>query len=177
LIKQNLKLENTDRNSYKKRFILGSAIAVLIAITPFVFYSYEYVPDTEIWNTWFFNYKSGFYGNAQVGIWSILMKVVPAFLLFVWFFTCRHWWYHAILVPISMFIYQIVGAINEDVSYIDEFHLKYLIPIMAIIIPSIYLVRARIFNRLNSIDQTTQDMEDELTFRPRTVWGKVKQFF
>ncbi|WP_452220790.1 hypothetical protein [Lacinutrix salivirga] len=174
---RNLKSENTDKKPFTKDIIIGSILATFIASTPFIFYLYEYVPTTETWDTFLFTYKSSFYEDAQIGIWSILMKLIPLLLLFVWFFTCRHWWYHAIIVPISMFSYQIVGAINEDIKYIDEFQLLYLIPIMAIIIPSIYLVRARIFNRINSVNQTMQELEDELTFRPKTIWGKLKQYF
>ena len=67
--------------------------------------------------------------------------------------------------------------INEYLKYVDKHQFKYLIFLMAIIIPSIYLVRARIFNRLNTVDKTIQDLEDELTFKPKTFWGKVKQYF
>lgn len=177
LTKQNLKFANTDKKKFNKSVIIGSVFATLIAITPFIFYTYEYVPESEIWETWLFTYKSGFYGDAQVGIWSILMKAVPVLLLFIWFFTCRHWWYHTLLVPIAMFTYQIIGALNDDMEYIDEFQLIHLIPVMVIVIPSIYLMRARLFNTVNTISKSTQELEDELTFRPKTIWGKVKQFF
>lgn len=176
-IKENLKLEHTDRKPLTKDIIIGSIVATFIASTPFLFYIYEYVPTTEIWENMLFTYKSSFYEDAQIGVWSILMKLIPLLLLFTWFFTCRHWWYHAIIVPIAMYTYQIIGAINEDMQYMDEFQLVYLIPIMAIIIPSIYLVRARIFNRINSVNKTMQELEDELTFKPTTVWGKLKQYF
>jgi len=61
--------------------------------------------------------------------------------------------------------------------FLDQDELIYLLPIMALVIPSIYLVRARIFNRINTVDKSTQELEDELTFRPKTLWGKIKQYF
>ncbi len=35
----------------KTNLIFGSIIATLIAITPYIFYSYESVPDERIWDT------------------------------------------------------------------------------------------------------------------------------
>ena len=52
-----------------------------------------------------------------------------------------------------------------------------MVPFMAIILPSIYLIRARIFNKINSVDKSIQELEDELTFKPKTIWGKIKQYF
>lgn len=174
---QNLKYQKTDKKVFTRNIITGSILATFIGMTPFVFYLYEYVPETEIWENSLFTFKSGFYGDAQVAIWAIMMKLIPVILLFIWFFTCRHWWYHSILVPIAMFIYQISGAINQEIDYIDEFQLVHLIPVMAIIIPSIYLIRARLFYSINTVNKTTQELEDELTIKPRTFLEKIKQYF
>jgi len=177
LTKPSLKSSSTDKKSYNRKVFLGSLIATFIASTPFLFYLYEYVPATETWDTLLFTYKSGFYGDAQIGIWTILMKLIPLLLLFVWFSTCRHWWYHTLIVPISMYSYQIIGAINEEMKYFDEFQLIYLVPIMAIIIPSIYLIRAQMLNKINDADKTMQELEDEFMLKPKGIWNKVKQYF
>ena len=102
---------------------------------------------------------------------------IPLFLLFIWFFTCRHWWYHALLVPISMYSYQILSGFNDDLEFLDINQLFYLIPVMAIVVPSIYLIRARIFNEVNSATQSLQELEDELKMSPKGFWDKVKQYF
>ncbi|WP_218841336.1 MULTISPECIES: hypothetical protein [Winogradskyella] len=177
LTKENLKFFQTDRNISNKSIIRGSLIAITIASTPFLFYLYEYAPEGEIWETWFFTYKSGFYENVQIGLWSILMKLVPLLLLFLWFFTCRHWWYHAILVPIAMFSYQIFGAINAELINFDESQLLYLVPLMAFIIPSIYLIRAKMFNKINTADKTLSELEEEFMIKPKGLWSKIKQYF
>ncbi|WP_425075384.1 hypothetical protein [Psychroserpens sp. S379A] len=177
MTKENLKSVHTDSKFSNRSILLGSIIATFIAATPFFFYLYEYVPESETWNTWLFDYKSSFYGDARIGIWSILMKLIPLCLLFTWFFTCRHWWYHALLVPIAMYSYQIFGAINEDMVFFDEFQLLYLVPLMAIIIPSIYLIRAKMFNKLNEVDKTMQELEEEFMYKPKSFLGKVKQYF
>lgn len=160
-----------------KNVVYGSIIATLVAITPYLFYLYESVPETEVWDTFLFTYNSGYYNNATVAIWVLLGKIIPLYLLFLWFFTCRHWWYHALLVPISMYSYQIFDVINKDISYFDSNQLIYLIPIMALIIPSIYLIRARIFNNINDANKSMQELEDELKISPKSFWKKLTQYF
>lgn len=176
----NQKLKNylTDSSqSNTKSIASGSLVGVLIALTPILFYSYAYVPETKVWETWLFTYDSGFYDDASTSIWMILMKATPLLLLFIWFFTCRHWWYHAILVPISMYIYQIVGAVNADVQFFDNFDLIYLVPVMALVIPSIYLIRAKMFDKINDADKTMEELEEEFMIKPTTFMAKIKQYF
>ncbi|WP_241748728.1 hypothetical protein [Aestuariibaculum suncheonense] len=157
--------------------IIGSIIATLIAMTPYLFYLYESVPDQRIWNTFLFNYESKYYESAFVLAWTLTGKIIPIFLLFIWFFTCRHWWYHVLLVPIAMYTYQILITINDDTQFIDSNQLIYMIPIMAVIIPSIYLIRAQIFNRITSVDKTMEELEEEFKMTPKNFWDKLKNYF
>ncbi|WP_299248148.1 hypothetical protein [uncultured Lacinutrix sp.] len=173
LTKEKSKYQLTD----KKHIIKGSVIATIIASTPLMFQFYKSVPDTKVWDTFLFTYTSIHYDDANVAIWVLSGKLIPLLLLIIWFSTCRHWWHHAIIVPIILYIYQTINSINDDLIFFDDLNSLHLLPVMAIIIPSIYLGRARIFNKLNTVDKTTQDFEDELTFKPKTLWGKIKQFF
>ncbi|MFK7833155.1 MAG: hypothetical protein AB8B52_07755 [Winogradskyella sp.] len=166
-----------DKTFSNKKIFLGSIVAVLIAATPFLFYIYEYVPDTKIWETPFGTYNSNYYESANVGIWVLMMKFVPLFLSLIWFFTCRHWWYHALLVPVAMFSFQTISAFNDEVVFMDELHIIWLLPFMALIIPSIYLIRAKMFNKINNADKTLEELEEEFMIKPKGVWGKVKQYF
>ncbi|WP_422104538.1 hypothetical protein [Winogradskyella sp.] len=182
--KQQLKLKKislkglaTDKSHYNRKIILGSIIATIIAGTPFVFYLHEYVPDTKEWETIFGSYNSQFYESANVAMWVLSMKIIPLLLTLIWFFTCRHWWYHALLVPIIMFSFQIVSAINADTNPLDELHILYLLPIMAIVFPSIYLIRAKMFNKINDHDKTMEELEEEFMIKPKTFWGVIKQYF
>ncbi len=177
LTKENLKFRLTDKKSYNRKILLGSIVASFVAATPFLFYLYEYVPDKEEWNTIFGTYRSVEYGSANVAMWVLSMKVVPLLLSFVWFFTCRHWWYHALLVPIAMFSFQLISALNFDARYMDEFDIIWLLPLMAIVFPSIYLIRAKMFNKINNHDKTMEELEEEFMIKPKTFWGKVKQYF
>jgi hypothetical protein len=171
------KFLSEDKKTVKKNILLGSVVAVLIAGSPFLFYLYESVPAEPTWDTFLFTYHSGFYGNVQVAMWMLSGKLIPLFFLIIWFFTCRHWWYHALIVPIAMYIYQIVLAIQQDANKLDEFDLIYLLPIMAIIIPSIYLIRAKMFDKINDANKTVQDLEDEFRISPKGFWERLRQYF
>ena len=156
--------------------VIGSIIGTLIASTPLLFSLYESVPAEKVWDTFMFTYDSNAWEDAQYAMWVYTGKLVPLLLLFIWFFTNRHWWYHALLVPIAMYIFQLIVSFNAEKNF-DEFQLIYMLPVMAIIIPSIYLIRAKMFNKLNDADKTMQELEEEFMYKPLTFWGKVKQYF
>lgn len=175
--KKSLDLFRHGDSKINKSLILGSIIATLISITPYLFYLYEGVPNTKVWNTFLFTYDSKYWEDVNYVAWIIIGKSIPLFLLFIWFFTCRHWWFHALLVPIAMYVFQIVIMLNDDSKFIDEFQIIYMIPVMAAIIPSIYLIRARIFNKINSANKSLEELEEEFKISPKNFWGKVKEYF
>ena len=177
LTKENLKSHQQDKRTNNKRIFVGSIVATVVAATPFLFYLYEFVPDTQEWDTIFGQYKSIEYGSANVAMWVLAMKVIPLLLSLIWFFTCRHWWYHALLVPIAMFTYQCVVALNFDARYLDVADIVWFVPIMAVVFPSIYLIRARMFNKINDVGKTMEELEEEFMIKPKTFWGKIKQYF
>ncbi|MGZ0017208.1 hypothetical protein [Yeosuana sp. AK3] len=160
----------------KKSLIVGSVIATIIAITPYLFSLYDSVPPTKSWDTFFGTYQSGYFESANIAMWVITGKAVPLLLILIWFFTNRHWWYHALLVPIAMYIYQIIVVFYDDV-YLDKFQMMYMLPIMAIVIPSIYLIRAQIFNKINDATKSLEELEEEFKVNPKNFWEKIKQYF
>lgn len=176
LTKENLESHTGDKKKYNRKILLGSITATVIAATPFLFYLYEYVPDTQNWETIFGTYRSNMYNDANVAMWVLTMKIIPLILSLIWFFTCKHWWYHALIVPIAMFTFQVIGALNTDI-YMDQLHILYLLPIMAIVFPSIYLIRAKMFNKINDADKTMEELEEEFMIKPKTFLGKIKQYF
>lgn len=171
------KFSNFSKAFGSKNIVVGSIIGTLIATTPFIFNLYQSVPNEKIWNTFLFVYDSKYYESARVAAWTITNQLVPLMLLFIWFFTCRHWWYHSILVPIIMFVYQAIETLNSDLYITDQNLILYLLPIMAIIIPSIYLIRAQMFNKLNDADKSFEELEEEFMIKPTTFWSKLKQYF
>lgn len=171
--KDQLKYQQT----VNRKIILGSLTAIFIATSPYLFYLYESVPKEKVWSTFLFTYKSDLYENANTAMWILTGKAVPVVFLFIWFFTCRHWWYHVILVPITMFIYQITSFFFDDSLTLDEFQIIYLVPVMALVIPSIYLIRAKMFNKINDAGKSMQELEEEFMMKPKGVWGTIKQYF
>ncbi|WP_339751669.1 hypothetical protein [uncultured Winogradskyella sp.] len=170
--------KSLDKGNSNKSLILGSLIATFLAFSPFLFTIYESVPSVKTWSTSWFTYDSTYYENVQVFAWTITTKLIPLIFITLWFLTNRHWWYHALLVPMAMYIYQLIIIINDDNVFADTDEQKlYLVPVMAIVIPSIYLIRAKMFNKLNDADKTLEELEEEFMIKPSTFWGKIKQYF
>lgn len=164
----------TSTGVISRSLLTGSIIALIIAATPYIFYSYRSFPDTKVWETFLFTYDSKFYGKVSVGMWTILGKFIPLLLLIIWFSTCRNWWYHVILIPIGMYLFQLIMVINDDIRYTDIVEIWYLIPIMAIIVPIVYLIRVKLFASIH--DPNMEQFEKELGIR-RGVWGQIKDLF
>ena len=131
--------------------LTGSIIAICIAFSPYLFYSYEIFPSGPVWENSLFTYESKYYLDVLTAAWTFVGKITPLFLLLIWFFTCKHWWYHVILVPVVMYAYQLVSAVYEDFygkGIIDVNQLIYLAPFFIIILSIVYLIRIKIFDRI-----------------------------
>lgn len=152
-------------------------MATIIACTPFLFSLHESVPETRIWDTFLFTYDSKFWEDANYAMWVLTGKLIPLMLVFIWFFTCRHWWYHALLVPIIMYIFQIAKTFSVEATNIDEFEIIYMLPVMAIVIPSIYLIRAQMFSKVNDVDKTLEELEEEFKIKPKSIFKKISDYF
>lgn len=168
--------KSTDtKNHYKTgktSIFLGSLIVVIIASTPYLFYSYESFPDSSVWETSFFSFTTKFPSWISFA-WYFVGKAVPLLLLLLWFFTCKHWWHWIILVPVAMYSFQLWGVINES-NNLDSLELYYLIPLMLILVPSVYLIRAKIFNRMRIDD--LESFEQELS-EEKSTWQQIRDLF
>jgi len=157
-----MKLKNKQLGDQRSKFLLlGSLIAILIAFSPYLFYIYEIFPNGPVWETSFFNYESKFYEDVMTAAWTYTGKITPLFLLLIWFFTCKHWWYHVILIPIAMYTYQLVVIFYQDVylkvDLMDINGLIYLAPFFIIILSIVYLIRIKIFDRVYGLDLSELD--------------------
>lgn len=151
--KQSTKQKSKYRLTVKKRILTsGTFIAIFITLTPVMFYSYQGFSGGKIWESFFGTIESQFYGSIQVLVWVLFGKLIPFLLLLVWFFTCRHWWYHVILIPLSMYVFQIYNTLNDDLRFSDSDEVFFIIPIIALIATVSYTVRTRIFDRLYGVD-------------------------
>jgi hypothetical protein len=136
--------------------LTGSLIAAFLAASPYFFYLYEGFPDVQIWKTSFFGidftYVSSFYNSVYVVAWTLTGKVIPLIFMMIWFITCKHWWYHAILIPICMYTFQIYGTLNDDLAFADSYEIYYLAPIIFFALIFLYGIRMKIFDKLHNID-------------------------
>jgi len=159
--------------------LLGSIIAFSIAFSPYLFYLYEIFPDGPIWENSFFIYESKYYENVMTAMWTYFGKIMPLFLLLIWFFTCKHWWYHSILVPIIMYAYQLIVTFYQDfylnTYYIDTDGLIYLAPFFIGILIIVYLVRTQIFDRIYGIDLSELNETDVSVFSNNMSTNEQKE--
>ena len=176
MVKSTNKLTETEighPKTGKRSLVTGGLVVLLIAITPFIFYSYKSFPDsTKSWETFVFTINTNFYSVYDLA-WYFVGKYVPLYLLLLWFFTCKHWWHWIILVPISMYAFQLWGIINESKN-LDELELYFILPLMAILIPAVYLIRAKLFSRLN--DNDLKSFEKELS-EEKNTWQQIRDLF
>lgn len=76
-----------------------------------------------------------------------------------------------------MYLYQIIEVFNDDLRFTETNQIFYLLPVMGVVIPSIYLIRAKIFNKINEANQTLEELEDEFKISPKNFWSKIKDYF
>ncbi|SOC80063.1 hypothetical protein SAMN06296241_1607 [Salinimicrobium sediminis] len=166
-----------------KFLLLGSIIAICIAFSPYLFYLYEIFPSGKVWENSFFVYESKYYESVNVAVWTYLGKITPLFLLLIWFFTCKHWWYHVILVPTIMYGYQLIVAFYQDAYmdqsiFLDTNGLLYLAPFFIVILSIVYLIRIRVFDRIYGIDLSEIERENISPFSPFSdkEYQEIKEF-
>lgn len=72
-----------------------------------------------------------------------------------------------------MYAFQLWGVVNES-NNLDSLELFYFIPLMLVLVPSVYLIRAKIFNRMRNDDLTS--FEQELS-QEKNTWQQIKDLF
>lgn len=159
LIRKNTKSHLTDR---KKRLISGGVIAIILAITPFLFYLYKYAPaDSKIWETSIFTINSKGFGSAQGYVHALFTKITFVLITGLWFITSKHWWRWAILVPFMMFLFQLLGVVNYNVKFIDEFNFWLSLPIVIPTVLTTIWIGQEINKTIGDLD-LREELEEEL---------------
>jgi hypothetical protein len=161
------------RPTAKRSLFIGGVVVLLIAVAPFIFYSYKSFPKSQVWETFLFNISTDFPDWFSYA-WYLVGKIVPLYLLLLWFFTCRHWWHWIILVPIAMYSFQLWGLIRESDNQYDVLEIYYIIPLMMVLVPAVYLVRAKLFAKVRGDDLSS--FEEELGAK-RSTWQQLKDLF
>ena len=146
----------------RKRFFLESMGLLLIIGSPFIFKIHEYFPKGEGSTFSFLGLtfdSNGFY-DVSTYVWFLLNKFIPFYLLTIWFFTCKHWWYHILLIPICMYAFQVFEVITTTDDFIDTENILWLLPVCMVVIPFVYFIRLKLFDKyVHGIDLEAMNAE------------------
>ena len=150
----------------RHRFFIESVGLILIVLSPFIFKIHEYLPKDPEETISFLGMtfdRNGF-ANLSTYAWFLLNKIIPLYLLIIWFFTCKHWWYHIILIPLCMYAFQIFEVVFYwDEQLVDTENVLWLLPICMVIIPFVYFVRVKLYDKyVHGIDLEAMDLELKL---------------
>ncbi len=143
---------NQSKNGGLSFLKTDSLIIILIIFTTYALYFYKYFPDDSKIDTFLFSFESKKYRSVYVFMWVLLSKLTPLILFTIWFTTCKHWWYYSIAIPIAVYVFQIVSVVNEDLKLIDESEFAYSLPITAIILLVLLMIRSKISIYLKAVN-------------------------
>ncbi|MBC9797269.1 hypothetical protein IBL28_14940 [Sinomicrobium sp. FJxs] len=161
------------KKSLKKRKFAELLTILLIAVSPFIFYLYKGFPETKTWETYFFTLKSLNYSSVYAAGWNFVNKFVPLYLLLLWFLTCRHWWKYIILIPMTLFIFQLFSVLNSSIRYVDEMEIYWLIPVILVTTAVVQTFRLKLFYRIvRGID--LKKLDEELKNHETSKNGPIK---
>lgn len=154
--------ENSKRR-VKKKIVFESIIVFFIAITPFLFKIYDYLPDTNPEATVSFlgiTIGSNGFNNVSAYVWFLTGKIIPLFLLVFWFLTSKDWWYHILLIPILMYAFQLFELLYSEDDVIDTENIWWLLPVCMIVVPFVYFIRIKLYDKyVHGIDLEAMDAE------------------
>ncbi len=155
------KLSDKGRKARRSLFV-DSLLVFLIIISPFVFKLHQYLPGDPEATIKFLGMvfdRNGFADLNTYG-WFILSKLVPFYLLVIWFITCKHWWYHIILIPTTMYAFQVFEVVYSDDVIVDTKNLLWLLPVCMVVIPIVYFIRIKLYDKyVHGIDLEAMEAE------------------
>jgi hypothetical protein len=155
--------QNKESLKAKSEYLLtGSLIIAFMLFVPYAFYIYNYFPDEKIFETRFFTFESKGYESVNTFMWLLFSKFVPLILLLIWFTTCKYWWYYSIAIPISVYVFQLIGVLNDDLLFMDQYEFIYSLPITLIILTLLYFIRSkiRVFLKAKNIKKEMDEVMD-----------------
>lgn len=137
---------------------------LLIILSPFVFKLHQYLPSEPNATINILGLEINNHGFADLNTfaWFLLSKIVPFYLFILWFLTCKHWWYHIILIPATMYAFQIYEVLYSEDNIVDTKNIIWLLPVCMVVIPLVYFIRIKLVDKyVHGID--LEAMEAELT--------------
>jgi hypothetical protein len=146
----------------KRRIFIDSFGVLLIVLSPFIFKLHQYLPSNpEATITVLgFVFDSNGFADLNTYAWFLLSKIVPFYLFLIWFFTSKDWWYHIILIPATMYAFQIFEVLYSDDNIVDTRNIIWLLPVCMVVIPLVYLIRIKLYDKhVHGIDLEAMEAE------------------
>ena len=146
----------------KKRIVIESLVVFFIILAPFLSKVYELFPSEPgaTVNILGIEIDDNGWGDVQWYVWFLFQKIVPLYLITIWFLTCKHWWYHIILIPLVMYAFQIFEDIFDNDGVVDTENLLWLLPLCVVVIPFVYFIRLKLYDKhVHGIDLEAMDTE------------------
>lgn len=146
----------------KKKLIIESIFIFFIAISPFLYKIYDYLPEDPEATISFLGITigNGGFGDISMYIWFVTSKIIPLYLMVIWFMTSKNWWYHIILIPMAMYAFQLFEVIFDSDDTVDTENIWWLLPICMVIIPIVYFIRIKLYDKyVHGIDLEAIDAE------------------
>ncbi|MEZ4811011.1 MAG: hypothetical protein R2819_11690 [Allomuricauda sp.] len=150
-----------DKAQIRKKLVIEGLVSLTIAITPLMFYFYKYLPiDSQSWSFLGIEFSSNGFNDVSDAFYYYFNKIVPLLLLVIWFITSKNWWYHAILIPIAMYSFQLYSVLTYDSGKIDENEIMYVIAVTMVVVPIVYFIRIKLIDKhVHGIDLRAMDEE------------------
>jgi len=138
-------------------------LSIILIVTPFLFYIYRYAPaEASEWKTIFGTIEAGGFIYIQSYMHALFTKISFVLLTGIWFFTSNNWWKYAILVPFTMFLFQLSGVINFQIQYIDEYDFWYSLPIVLPILLFMIYLSYRLSKKNSDNSNLEEDVDEEI---------------
>lgn len=155
---------------------METIMVFLIILSPFIFKLHGYLsrdPEATLDIFGFIIDRNGF-PNIRTHIWFLLGKIIPLYLLTIWFFTCKQWWYHIILIPILMYAFQTFEVIFKEGNTVDTQNLIWLLPVCMVVIPVVYFIRMKLVDKyvhgidLEAMETELNTLKQKANYQPTT---------
>lgn len=156
------------KKNRKSSLLIGSVITLLLLLTPYFLYVYKNIdPSIENYNTIFGTIKAGYYGSIKMYVYALVSKFVPLMFLIIWFLTNKHWWVHALIIPISVYFFQFYSVINDGQAFMDEVEFIYSLPLTVAVFVVLYFLRSKLSTFIMAVD--LKEEMDERMENPKKI--------
>lgn len=149
-----------EKKHIRYKLLLEGLLALLIALTPIIFYAYNYVPaGTQE----FFTLTPNGFPDVPTALHAYFSTLIPMLLLLAWFISCKHWWYPVLLIPLSMYSFQVYNVFRHGADNTDENEILYIAAIATVVVPIVYFIRVKLVDKyIHGIDLKALNNEIEL---------------